>query len=537
MTVTETEQESVVERTQPESVAAAAGSLFASSDHKRLGRAFVAVSLLMTAFAFALDILVTVDGASADDFVVLDGDTFAQILSLSLDTLVYLGLIPLLLGLAMYVVPLQVGARTLAFGRAGALSLWGYLIGGGILLGSYAINGGPFGGDADGVDLYLISLGMVVVSLIVAAVCVAATVLGLRMPGLRVRDLSPFSWSAFVTAGMLIVSLPVVGALLTLLYIDHRYGRVLFGGNEGVFARLDWVFRAPQIYVVAIPALGIAAEVLTARTGSRLAKPSTVATLIGVFGIFTFGAFAQPAIVDNVLSFTDRTILEEPLYVGFVGIAVLPVLALVGLVAMSVRNARLSEVDPTIGFAVLGLLLLLAGTAVTALGVLIDATVAGDGFRLRTTSWSSGTLTLVAVGGGLTGLFAAVNWWAPKIWGRTLNGGLAVLQLLATLGGVVLVALPLMVAGAAWDQPAAATIYDAEGGAEAMSVLATVGTGLLLVAVVIQIANILVSVAGGSGDIPGPDPWSAPGLEWRTGSPPPSENFAELPALDEEEVE
>ena len=151
-----------------------------TADHKRTGRLFIISSLAFLIMGVVLDLLVRLDLTSATKFVSLDADSFAQSFALSRETLVLLFLIPAFLGLAMYLVPLQIGASNLAFPRAATASFWIWKISAVVLIGAYLGNGGPYGGWANGVDLHLLALSGLVIALLLGAVTVATTVMTLR---------------------------------------------------------------------------------------------------------------------------------------------------------------------------------------------------------------------------------------------------------------------------------------------------------------------------------------------------------------------
>ena len=210
-----------------------------TADHKRVGRLYIVSAIVMLLVGVLIDVIVRVDLTSGTDFVVLDGDSFGQLFALSRETLVLLFLIPIFLGFSMYLVPLQIGAGNLAFPRAAAASYWVWLVSAGVLFGAYIGNGGPYGGNSDLVDLHMLAVGGLVVGLLIGAVVIGATAMTMRSPGLYMDTTPPFSWSALVTASMLVVSLPVLLGQLVILYIDHRYGRVFLGGNFGIWERID----------------------------------------------------------------------------------------------------------------------------------------------------------------------------------------------------------------------------------------------------------------------------------------------------------
>ena len=498
-----------------------------TSDHKRVGRLFIGASLVAIVAGLVTDLLVRVDLTDPDDFVVLDADTFGQTFTLARDLTVYLGIVPLFLGIAMYIVPLQVGAASLAFPRAALASFWGWVLASAVLLSAYGINGGPYGGEGEAVDLYLVALAGVIAALLLGAVCVGTTVLNLRAPGLFVDQLPPFSWASLVTAVMLLLTLPVVLGQLALLYIDHRYGQTYLGGNFGIYAQLEWVFRTPQLYVFAVPALGAIGEVLPVWGRNRQVHPTAVAVAIAAFGFFGFGAFVQLANEPETLDDYEGVVLA-----GFQVGAAVAVIALLGLWGTTmVRGRTLPRLDSALLCSLAAGLVLVIAVLQGAIGALIDWTDALDrDVPLRSTTFTTGTLTLV-VGAILLGAFAALLYWAPKLWGRRLLEPLGLLGLLAALGGALLGWLGPTVAGAFQDQPEfvfddpnATSMYGAVvvdvGNADAFSAIGAAGVALLALGAALMVLNLVVSVVFRAGADADADPWEAQTAEWQLPSPP-----------------
>ena len=153
-------------------------------DHKRVGRLYIAVSLVVVGAALVIGGLLALERVDVTPGQIIHSDAVGQMLSLYRYGLVFAGVLPLLLGLAIAIVPLQVGAYRIAFPRAAAASFWGWLLGSGLMILAYGLNGGPGGGDSEAVDLFLVSLGMVVVSLLLGALCVVTTCLTMRTAGM-----------------------------------------------------------------------------------------------------------------------------------------------------------------------------------------------------------------------------------------------------------------------------------------------------------------------------------------------------------------
>ena len=331
-----------------------------TGDHKKIGRLFVGASLIYAVAGMVIAALLGIERIDSSGTQILQLNAVGQLFSLYAIGMVFLFTVPLFLGVAICVVPLQVGARTLAFPRAAAASFWGWLVSSGVLIASYIMNGGPGGGDAKGVDLFLVSFSALVLSLLLAAICVGATVLALRAPGMTI-DQTPFgAWGFMVGALLLILTLPVLLAGLVLMWVDHRYGRIAFGGNFGISPRIVWAVTQPQIYVYAIPAIALLAEVapVFARRRTQPPQGTVLAGAITLMGVLGFGAYVQPVLYPQV---TDR-VFYKAMVIG----SVIPVLV-VFLISLRVLGRRQADLRAPLLYALMATLLVLAGTIAGAL--------------------------------------------------------------------------------------------------------------------------------------------------------------------------
>ena len=189
--------------------------------------------------------------------------------------MVFAGLIPLFLGVALVVVPLQVGSRAIAFPRAAALGFWAWLTGVVLWASAYGINGGPGGARPSGVDLWALAFILLIAGLLLASVCVITTVFTLRAPGMRLTRVPLFSWGMVVAASSGCSRLPVLAAVLLIIYVDHHNAGIFLGNNASgaTFCQILWAFRQPQIYAFAAPVLGIPATSSPTRPGPRRVPP------------------------------------------------------------------------------------------------------------------------------------------------------------------------------------------------------------------------------------------------------------------------
>jgi heme/copper-type cytochrome/quinol oxidase subunit 1 len=489
------------------------GELIGTGGHARLGRLYLGFALVFGVVGYVAQLLLDLERVTPDEVDVLDVDVLLQVFTLQRVSLVLLFALPALLGLAMVVVPLQIGSSTLALPRAAALSFWGWLMGAALLVAGYLVGGGPGGTDLRGTDLWLLALGLVLASLVLGAVVVVTTALTARAPGMQLRHVPLFTFSMFVASSIWILTLPVLIGNVAIAYLDHRYGQVLFGLNENLWPQLAWAVGQPQVYVVAIPVLGIVGDVIPVFAGARQRLYDVALVAIGLFGVLSVGAWAQTAFAPDLVT--------EPLFVAMGVAAPLPVLLVIALGADTMRAGRPRLAAPLLLSLMTGLLLL----AATAAGVLHVI----EPLELVGTSFGTAQMELTVVAATL-GLVAGLWYWAPKVSGTLLSEGAG--RSLAPLGLVagLVATVPLMIAGFL-DQADAVPPGPVDDGVEALNVVAAVGSALVLL-VLLGAAAALVRPR--RGEPVADDPWGGHTLEWATASPPAPGNFAEPPTVADE---
>ena len=526
MTVTEAPRDVVEAPAGPATSAPPTGlaAVVGSGDPRTVGRLFVGTSLLFLLMAGVVAVLVGFERVDLSGFEVLDSDVVRQVFTLQSIAAVFLGILPLLIGLATAVVPLQVGASTVAFPRASAAAYWTFLASGGVVLAAYALDGGPFGNDGEAVALFVAAFIALLVALAVATVSVVTTVLTLRAPGMSLRRAPLFSWSMVVGGTVWLLTLPVLAAVMLLVYVDLRYGQQFLGGSDGVYDRIAWSFWQPTLYVFAVPAVGIIADVVPVFARRRHHRHSTAMVLIGLFGALAFGAWAQIGFsVDGQSDPTDWLYDGVWIAVGF--LAVVAVVGLLGLWAATLGRGQVRLGTPLI-LALFAGLLISGGVAAGAVTVIEDANV-------LTTTWASGQELLI-VFGSLVAAAAGLAFWAPKIYGKLLPDGLVRLgATLLTLGAGV-AAVAYGIAGL-YDQPrGVAASLDGVSEIDTVETLNLVAAVGLLVAVAGALAVVGALLAPKRGRAVADDPWEGHTLEWATTSPPPVGNFATVPEVTSE---
>lgn len=501
--------------------------LLGTGDHKAIGRLWIGTSFLFLVVAGIAGAVVGVERTDVSGIDVVDADVFAQTFSIHSVAGVFLFLVPLLIGLGTYVVPLQVGSPAIAFPRAAAAAYWSYLVAGGVLIASYIGDGGPFGGDPRAVELFIASLVAVLAALTLATISVATTALALRTPGMGLHRIPLFSWSNVVAAGLWVLTLPVIAGLLVLVYVDHRYGPgtegTFLGGTGQVYLRIAWAFTQPTVYAFAIPALGIIGDIVPVAARTRLTLHRVAMGAIGAFGIFSFGAWAMPGFTPGNRAEVPLEYVGEVPYIGFAVLVLLPLLALTGLLADTVRRGSVRLMSPLV-WGLSAVVMLLAGAAN---GLLVSI----EQLDLTNTTAQSAQTHYVVLAVVLAA-FGGLVYWSTKLWGGAVPEGaslaLAALGLLAT----ILLALPDLITGFLGQAIRVGGATDSIGTIEALNIVSLVGGALLILVALGMVALVAKAAAGRRETLE--DPWEGHTLEWATTSPPAVGNFTDLPAVTSE---
>ena len=539
MAMTDTRPAEEEAQAPPEEPAVFDAGWTGGTDHKAIGKLYILAALTFMLVGGLVAMVMRAQLATPDAEIV-GGNTYRQLFTMHGVTMVFLFLLPMWLGLATAIVPLQLGATRMAFPRAHALSFWLFL-GGAVMVVAAPLVSDVFGGwtlsdpipervglRGDGPDLLILGMGLVAIAGVVASVNLLATILSLRVDGLTLRRVLPFAWSVLVSSSVLMLALPVLVAALLMLFVDRHYaGHVFDGwtgsrrGNPLLWPRMFWFAAYPTLWALLLPALGAISEIVPVFARRRLADHRrAVAALIAVGGL----AFAGWGSEVRTLS------RARPLF-AIGALAVLaPVASLLLNWLLTLRGAG-REAGARRRMGKTPMLHALGFFSVLAVGLgggVISALDAGR--RSHSNYWSVAEQHTLFFGAATVGAVAALYYWAPKLWGRHLSEGLGSLQFLALVGGLHLTFLPMYVLGLQ-DMGVHTPVVDADEGWEPANLIASVGAAVVVLALVLLLANLVGSIVARRGKRAEPDPWEGHTLEWATTSPPPVHNFDELPVV------
>lgn len=455
---------------EPTSVPNPVATFFGTGDHRSVGQMFIVASLLMVGVDLMIAAVGGFDLASGGDL--LADDLYVRVWANLPVSLVLCGLLPLVAGLALHLVPLQIGAPTVAFPRLAALSFWSWLAGALIFSATWAFDGAYGGTRGDLPQLGNIAVGLVAVALIGASISIAVTVLGLRRSGMTIGRVPFFSFASLVAATVWVFTLPALVANVALGHISNPTPATLL---DEVHPSISWLFSQPTAYIAAIPVLGLLLDSISASARSRVKFFGVVQAMVAEFGLLSFGVWAQGA-------GASETIVG----VIFAVAIALPVLGILGAATDMLRRGKVSVSAGLVGALGAGLLLLLA----TLTGALSGIDSIGDGQLI---GFRSGSFGAEGAGPGMVPallMFVAAavvvaTIGSLNVWRRPMGLGAASTSMfalaLAILGGLVMGSGQLIVGLADPDA----------SGTEALSAVSGAGALLVALGVFLTLVDLL----------------------------------------------
>lgn len=505
-----------------------------TQDHKRIALLYLATVTLFFFGGGLFAVLIRLELLTpASDLV--KAETYNKLFTMHGVIMIFLFMIPAIPAvMGNFLVPMMIGARDLAFPKLNLLS-WYVFTAGGLLAAGAVIGGGvdtgwtfyaPYSSVYANTQVVTTAIGAFIVGMssILTGVNFIATIHTMRAPGLTWSRLPLFIWAMYATSIIIILGTPVIAAALLLISAERLFGLGIFnpalGGDPILFQHLFWFYSHPAVYIMILPAMGVVSEIVACFSRRRIFGYSFIAgssIAIAVLGflvwghhMFTSGQSVHAALVFSLLSFL---------------VAVPSAVKVFNWTATLYKGTVSWDSPMLCAFGFIGLF------TIGGLTGLFLASLAVD-IHLHDTYFVVAHFHYIMVGGTVMGFLGGLHYWWPKITGRLYPEGLAKFAIFTIFVGFNLTFFPQFVLGFL-GMPRRYAAYPEEF--QVLNVLSTAGASILGFGYLIPMGYFVWSLWWGK--VAGDNPWRATGLEWKTPSPPPVENFTETPVVDEEAYE
>ena len=511
------------------------GAWLTTTDHKRIGVMYILTSLAFFLVAVVFAMLMRTQLIVPRN-TLLSAEAYNQIFTMHGTTMIFLFGMPLIIGVANYIVPLQIGARDMAFPRANALSYWLLLFGGLLLYSSFLFGGAVDTGwfsyapltlkaysPHDGVTFWIVSLLVLGASSILGSINFIVTCLRFRAKGMRLRDMPIFSIATFINSFLILFAFPSLTAAIVMLYFDRQFGTSFFdpagGGDPLIWQHLFWFFGHPEVYILVLPAFGVMSEVVPIYSRKPLFGRESMIVMLGVIGFLGFLVWAHHMFATGLPNYFNVLMAGSSMLIAIpTGVKIFNWLA-------TMWGGSLRFQTPLL-FAC-GLIALFTVGGIT--GVTL-ATVPFD-WQVTDTYYVVGHFHNVLFAGTVFALFAGIYYWFPKMFGRKMDDRLGKWHFWLIIVGFLVTFMPMYMLGFL-GMPRRVYTYDADLGWNTLNLISSIGGYIIAVSILIFLYNFVTSLR--SGEVAGNDPWRGWTLEWATTSPPPHGNFTSLPVVHSE---
>ena len=501
-------------------------------DHKKIGILYGAAALFFFAIGGLEALLIRLQMATPDG-TVLGADMYNQVFTMHGVTMVFLVIMPLAAAFANYLLPLQIGARDVAFPRLNALSFWIFLAGGLFLNTSWLFGDAPSGGwfayapntgvtfsPGHGMDFYALGLQIAGIASLLSAMNLIVTVLNMRAPGMTLFKMPVFTWMILVVQFLLLFAIPVITVALFLLLFDRNFGANFFNPEMGsdplLWQHLFWIFGHPEVYVLILPSFGIVSEVIPTFSRKPIFGYEFMVFSGIAIGFMGWGVWAHHMFVSGVGPIAVGAFTLSTMFIAVpTGVKILNWMATMWGGKLRFTTAMLFATGVVSMFTVGGL----SG---------VTHAVAPADTQQTDTYYIVAHFHYVIFGGALLGFFAGFYFWWPKVFGHMLGERLGKWNFWTMLIGFNLTFGPMHILGLQGMSRRIDT-YSPGFGFELWNLVATIGAFTIALGVLFFALNVIFSARRARGLPPvGPDPWDARSLEWFCPNPTPVHNFDEL---------
>jgi cytochrome c oxidase subunit I len=508
-------------------------------DHKKLGLMYMMMAIFFLLVGGAEVLCIRIQLAWPDNHF-LSPQVFNRFFTMHGTTMVFLVGIPLVFAFGNYIIPLQIGARDMAFPRLNAFSFWMTLFGGLLLYYSFIGGGGLYGmGNAPDVtwwayapltarafspgnatDYWALALIVAGFGTLGGAINVIATAISMRCKGMTLMRMPLFTWLLLVDSGLLLITITPLTAAQIMLVIDRYLGGHFFdtqaGGSATIWMHFFWIFGHPEVYVLVFPAFGIASEVIPVFSRKAIfGYPAMVAASVGI-------AFVSTGVWAHHMFTIGMTSVSNAFFVLSTGLVGVPTGIKIFNWVATMWGGKIHFRTPMLFATAMVFQFLLAGLT----GIMLST--APWNWQLHNSYFVIAHFHYILVGAIVFNTFAGIYYWFPKATGRMMSETLGKWHFWLFFIGFHVTFDTMHFLGFE-GMPRWIYTYPADRGWANLNLVVSIGGLIQGVAVLIFAYNLISSLS--KGKIAGNDPWDAWTLEWSTPSPPPAYNFATDPVV------
>lgn len=500
-----------------------------TTNHKDIGLLYLWTTILFSMIGLALSVLVRLQLVVPDnDF--MTGDLFNQAVTMHGAVMVLFAISPMSFAFANYIVPLQIGARDMAFPRLNALSFWTLLLGGLVAASGFFFDGAADVGwtfyspltsieysPGSGVSLAGAGLVLLIISVTASTINFLVTIANHRIPSMKMWDMPMYTWNILFTVILMLVVFPALLSAVLMLVGDRVFGTLFFDPSiDGTtwWLHIFWFFGHPEVYIVLLPGLGMAMEIVPTFVRKHLYGRKTIIYALMVASVLSVLVWAHHMFLTGI----DPTFRKIET-IGTELISVPFALIYLSLIATFHKSKPdFTKLPLVFVMGAVGIFLVGGITGVYLASVAMDVQLRGTYFLVAHFHYTLGAVAVMTLGG--------IYYWYPKMFGRMLDVRLGWWHFWLTFLGINLTFIPLF---GLWDMPRRIYVYQVEAGWADQQLLSTLGSLVVFIGQVIFFWNFIRSLK--HGEEAGGDPWGGHTFEWATDSPPPVHNWDELPVM------